>query len=856
MIQNRCFSCMEPIQSYPCPNCGFDPGNFQSAEYTLPMGTILAGKYLVGRVLGQGGFGITYIGWDMALERKVAIKEFYPSGQVSRAPGDTSLTWYSTEAAQQAQQNGMGMFLKEARKMSKVDNIPGVVRVQDLFQENATAYIIMDFVEGVTLKARLQKAGPLAWDQAKGIFLPAIRTMEQVHQAGLIHRDLSPDNLMLTPEGGVRVLDLGAAKDLSINSGLSSMQVAKSGFSPWEQYLQQGGSGPWTDVYAMAATIYYTLTGKLPPNAVDRANQDTISWVEPGLQALPASTLHALQKAMAVQSSERIRSMEELGQGLFDEKKAAPAPKAADVTPKAPQKQEKGKSKARRWLIPVSAALVLCLGVAVLLSGKPSNSASPAQSTSHKTSQTQSNVAALPSNFDDDAAYLAQMKTWTEHESALDRAGSMCTYWDGEGQERCRIYTDQEGKRQFVVTAEYNSDGKLVQECCYDGAGSLKWAEQSTWSPKGFLLSEKLVDGGGQCIEESESTQNAQGRIRSTVRKNGEGTILETASYEYKDDGTTVQSIVYGDGKKSISTLDKEERLLSSEYYNADGSCDYRYENVYNGGEKPIKSMTYTPDGALKTETHYEYDGERCIRRTFFRNGAEDLTVENVYNAYGELLYSCDTFKSGSSDTTVYFQSISGKFIRQHQFGSPDLDYSRDYISQFDESGRQILSEGYDQSGKLCSTTNYEYDVFGNMKSYTAVDYLDDTYTVTQYKDFNDPISKVTYDYDDVKTGWTEYTYSKNSRTDKTYDQTGALVGVVENQYDDSGNQLQRKVYDESGRLYFEYIYTYEKGVQTGITSTYYSSYDGTKEVTEYDGNWNKLSEKTYDANGNLISSK
>ena len=852
---NRCSGCMEPCKGGVCPHCGYDNSKPSGMEYALPPYAILAGKYVVGRVLGQGGFGITYIGWDMALERKVAVKEFFPSGQVSRSPGNTTLSWYSTEVARQTRQDGMGMFLKEARKMSKADSVPGVVRVLDLFQENNTAYIIMDFVEGETLKARLSKTGPLPWPVAREVFVPAIQTMARVHRLGLIHRDLSPDNLMLTPDGGVQILDLGAAKDLSINSGLSSMQVAKSGFSPWEQYLQQGGSGPWTDVYAMAATIYYTLTGKLPPNAVDRANQDTISWAEPGLQALPAGTLHALQKAMAVQSSERIRSMEELGQGLFDEKKAAPAPKAADVTPKAPQKQEKGKSKSRRWLIPVSAALVLCLGVAVLLSGKPSKSAPPAQSASHKTSQTQS-VAALPSNFDDDAAYLAQMKTWTEHESALDRAGSMCTYWDTEGQERCRIYTDQEGKRQFVVTAEYNSDGKIIQECCYDGAGSLKWAEQSTWSPKGFLLSEKLVDGGGKCIEESESTQNAQGRIRSTVRKNGEGTILETASYEYKDDGTTVQSIVYGDGKKSIRIVDKEERLLSSEYYNADGSCDHRYENVYNGGEKPIKSMTYTPDGTLKTEIHYEYDGERCIRRTHFRNGAEYFAEENVYNAYGELLYTSDTFKSGYSSTTVYFESIGGKYIRQHQFGSTDLDYSSDYISQFDESGRQILSESYDQSGKLCSTTNYEYDVFGNMKSHTAVDYLDDIYTVTQYKDFNDPISKVTYDYDDVKTGWTEYTYSKNSRTDKTYDKTGALVGVVEHQYDDSGNELQCKSYNESGRLYFEYIYTYEKGVRTGMTFIYYNSYDGTKDVTEYDGDWNKLSEKTYDANGNLISSK
>ena len=247
-------------------------------EYALPLQTILYGKYLVGKVLGQGGFGITYIGWDIALERKVAIKEYYPSGQVSRSPGTRNLTWYTTEAAEQAHRDGIQMFLKEARKMSRVDNIPGVVRVRDLFRENDTAYIVMDFVEGETLKARLKRTGPMSWDQAKEIFRPAIRAMEQVHKAGLIHRDLSPDNLMLTKDGQVYILDLGAAKDLNVNQGASSMQVAKGGFSPYEQYSQRGGSGPWTDVYAMAATIYFTLTGKIPPIAIDRAEDDTISW--------------------------------------------------------------------------------------------------------------------------------------------------------------------------------------------------------------------------------------------------------------------------------------------------------------------------------------------------------------------------------------------------------------------------------------------------------------------------------------------------------------------------------------------------------------------------------------------------
>ena len=337
---NRCFGCMEEIQGYPCPNCGFDPRRVTGIEYALPMGTILAGKYLVGRVLGQGGFGITYVGWDIALERKVAIKEYYPSGQVSRNPGSRGLTWYTSVQSQQAKQNGLEMFLKEARKMSKLDDIPNVVCVRELFQENETAYIVMDFVEGETLKARLEKTGPLPWEQAKGIFLPAIQAMEQVHQAGLVHRDISPDNLMLTPDGKVKILDLGAAKDLSVNNGASSMQVAKGGFSPFEQYTQRGSSGPWTDVYAMAATVYYTLTGKLPPVATDRVVEDTISWEEPGLKALSAQALEALQKAMVISAKNRMQSMEELEKGLYSttvKPEPAPAPQPVQETQPEPQ---------------------------------------------------------------------------------------------------------------------------------------------------------------------------------------------------------------------------------------------------------------------------------------------------------------------------------------------------------------------------------------------------------------------------------------------------------------------------------------------------------------------------------------
>lgn len=307
---NRCVSCMQTIESYPCPHCGFSDPNYKNVNYALPVNSILNGRYLIGKMLGQGGFGMTYIGWDLVLEERVAIKEYYPSGLVTRHPGmGTTLLWSSGNQAEKFRQSGMESFLREARKMVKVDDVPAAVHVMNTFTENETAYIAMEFIEGTTLDKYLQKTGPLGWEDAKKIFYPAIEGMAKVHEAGLIHRDLSPDNIMLQANGNVRILDLGAAKDMTINNGASSMLVAKTGFSPIEQYTQRGNSGTWTDVYAMAATLYYSLTGMLPPPSTDRINSDEIRWDLPQLQALPEAVLTALQNAMVVMTKQRTQTM-------------------------------------------------------------------------------------------------------------------------------------------------------------------------------------------------------------------------------------------------------------------------------------------------------------------------------------------------------------------------------------------------------------------------------------------------------------------------------------------------------------------------------------------------------------------
>ena len=304
-----------------CPLCGFDiEGTEQPAE-ALPRNTILHGKYLIGNVLGQGGFGITYIGFDLSLEIKVAIKEYYPAGAASRREGQSSLVWNRSNMSQTFRQSAYDDFLKEARKMAKMDQIPSIVRVRETFLENETAYIVMDFVEGETLKARLKRDGVMKFSDCITLLRPMMEDLEKVHAQGLIHRDISPDNIMIQLDGKVKLLDLGAAKDLTLQKEGVSQLVTKKGFSPFEQYRENGHIGPWTDVYALCATIYYACYGRVVSPALDRMEQDDLTFDLPTKEPLSQSATAALQKGLAIRAQDRTQSVEQL---LIELKEASP----------------------------------------------------------------------------------------------------------------------------------------------------------------------------------------------------------------------------------------------------------------------------------------------------------------------------------------------------------------------------------------------------------------------------------------------------------------------------------------------------------------------------------------------------
>ena len=409
-----------------CPECGRPYGSVNTESFALKPGTILDGKYLVGEMLGQGGFGITYIGFDLLLEQKVAIKEYFPmsTGMVSRE-NRSMVVWSTAMMGKTGTQKGFDSFLKEARKMAKLGGIPGVVGVKSVFIQNETAYIVMDFIEGETLLKKLQREGPMPFDTCLSLLTPIIQALAEVHEHGIIHRDISPDNIMVRPDGRLILLDLGAAKDLDIQGRdgnvQSSQMVAKQGFSPIEQYQRNASIGPWTDVYAMAATIYYCCTGILPPTAVDRIVDDTLTC-QPLLtkeqfdvlaycmsiraENRPKNMTALLQMAVRPQGGqaepprvaptpqpptpvETVKVLPKVSAAPVEAKPVSPAPvppappkpvevkaepaaaKPAANAPTAPQ-PPKQKRSIPKWLIPVAVLVVVMLFIFTIDARKPS----------------------------------------------------------------------------------------------------------------------------------------------------------------------------------------------------------------------------------------------------------------------------------------------------------------------------------------------------------------------------------------------------------------------------------------------------------------------------------------------------
>ncbi len=294
-----------------CPQCGWQRDAPPQSPLHLRPGSVLQEQYLIGRVLGHGGFGVTYLAWDLNLARRLAVKEYLPQGVATRSTGVPMVIPYSGPA-QQDFEYGLEKFLEEARVLARFQNFPSITSVLNFFRANGTAYLVMEYLDGVTLEGLLaRQGGSIPYAEARRIIMPIMEALREVHASGILHRDISPDNIVITRTGQVKLLDFGAARYALSQQSRNLSIILKEGYAPEEQYRTKGRQGPWTDVYAVGATLYRAVTGRVPPPALDRLESDDLQRPRVLDAQIAEADEAILLKALAVRAADRFQSIED-----------------------------------------------------------------------------------------------------------------------------------------------------------------------------------------------------------------------------------------------------------------------------------------------------------------------------------------------------------------------------------------------------------------------------------------------------------------------------------------------------------------------------------------------------------------
>ena len=409
---NRCSKCMEEIHSYPCPRCKFDIASFQPKSYALAPNTILHGRYLLGVPLGQGGFGITYIAWDNKIGKAVAVKEYMPNAFASRVPGEKSVSCYNTQALAEFR-TGLEKTRRETRTLARFNELESVVKVYDCFEENDTAYIVMELLRGKTVKEILTERERLSFDETMRIMTPVLQTLDSMHSVGMIHRDVAPDNIFVCEDGKIKLLDFGAARVTSTSNEKTLSVILKQGYAPKEQYSGRGNQGAWTDVYAVCATMYRMLTGTTLPDSLSRT-EDAAPDV-----AIPDSAKNALRKGLAVEPEKRTQSAGEL---LRELQKDLPQSSYAIDPRQFLDFEEKQKKRKRLRILLAAVAVILLAAVAVAVVTaiqKPTTTTEPDETETASLLQAEAGTTEVPLKITETATEVVTVLPETQVQTTI-----------------------------------------------------------------------------------------------------------------------------------------------------------------------------------------------------------------------------------------------------------------------------------------------------------------------------------------------------------------------------------------------------------------------------------------------------
>lgn len=562
-----CMGCMHKLDwDGRCHYCGFDERNYKKDQQLGLHTRLKNGEYMIGRQLGQGGFGITYIGMDTTLLQTVAIKEYFPFGAVRR--NDRNEIELYDEKYRKDYEKGLESFLCEGRILARFSNLTAVVGVKNFFHENNTAYLVMDYVEGLSVREYVKNYGVLSPDRTLFLVQQVIADMQMIHHKQVLHRDVSADNLIITHNGSLKLIDFGATRQEFTKNQYTGTILCKQGYSAIEQYSTGRNQGPWTDIYGLCASIYFMLTGVVPDSAPDRIQNDCVrSLVQMDEIAMPKVQKEAIMKGLAVEVEHRYHTMAELYAALYGEKledisgyyerennesalrkKESPAHHALEQKSVSRTKmkralqdieedREKGKKRKRRLFI--YAVVVICLLFAVgvgrqFVKNGATNGSD--KENDRKIEKKEPSTSDQPTASSNDTA---QNKNAASHEDENNNATDQST-------EPKRAASAEQGTK----SANPNNSGLTEQNSKEISAKNSAEQNKKSTSTKSSTTQSKKA---------SASTKNSNSATQSkkkasTSTKNSNSTTQSKKKPSTKNSSSTAQSSKKASAKNSSST--------------------------------------------------------------------------------------------------------------------------------------------------------------------------------------------------------------------------------------------------------------------------------------------------------------
>ena len=699
-----CMGCMEQIddQLKVCPYCGYiEVAGVEEAYYLVP-GTMLQGRYMLGKVLGYGGFGITYIGYDRTLQKKVAVKEFFPSDYATRRFGAKEILVYSGDAYEQFQ-IGLNSFINEARRLAIFINFAEIVDIFDCFKENGTGYIVMEYLKGHTVKELLKERKMMPYVEAESIILHVLDGLQIVHKAGIIHRDIAPDNIFITYDGTVKLLDFGASRSAISVYSKSLSVILKPGYAPEEQYRTHGEQGPWTDVYGTGATFYRMLTGICPLEALERMVEDDLKKPsELGVKISPEKE-KILLKSLEVRKENRFQNANEFKEALLS------AENAGDKENKIGREQpwhtyiENPKEEVKKLNSYIRRTLMICgvVGAGFVTMYLVRNNT--IESNENRTAS---------GNMESTALLGLETEEKTETEMVVELPVEI------EKRMKLQLDNERQSETEVIAKSGRRSEAKSVAE-------SEKQSEaESTAESERQSEAESAAESERQSEAESVAESEKQSEAESTTESERQSEAESAAESERQSESESVAESERQSEAESAAESERQSEAESTAESKRESEAESTAESERQSEAEPAAESEEQSEVEFTAESEKQFREEQKTYRAVITAGKESWKIA-IHNDTDRALKSIQIRESATDPENIVFDGDNIDSNTNIQFA---VEEGKMYDIQLKEAaeGEILIYYGLDltviKAIWLREEEGYAYAVYREKESNRKVD--------------------------------------------------------------------------------------------------------------------------------------